>query len=149
MMYQHILMPYDGSALSDKALNEGAALAKSGGAKITLMYVVTPHHLLIGGGREVPGLKRLEQQYAEEIGQEARQMLDIARQRIAATGVPVDVLLDHGTTPSENIVEAARRLKCDLIMMASHGRRGVDGLVVGSQTMKVLGQASVPVLVVR
>jgi len=148
-MYKHILLAYDGSLLSDKALNEAASLAKCAGAKVTVIYVATPHHLLLGGGREVPGLKRLEQQYAEEIDREARQTLDLARQRIAGTGVEADALLDHGKAPHENLVQAALRLKCDLIVMASHGRRGVEGLVVGSQTMKVLTHTSLPVLVVR
>ena len=148
-MYKHILLAYDGSLLSDKALNEAAALAKCTNARVTVIYVATPHHLLLGGGREVPGLKRLEQQYAQEIDGEARQMLDLARQRIAATGVEADALLDHGKAPHQNLVEAALRLKCDLIVMASHGRRGVEGLVVGSQTMKVLTHTSLPVLVVR
>ena len=148
-MYKHIMMVYDGSVLSDKAVNEGTALAKSAGAKVTLMYVVTPHHLLIGGGRIVPGLKRLEQEYADEMDKEARQMLDVARQRVAAAGVAVDMLLEHGPDPYEKIVEATRQLKCDLIIMATHGRRGVEGAVVGSQTLKVLTHSTTPVLVVR
>jgi nucleotide-binding universal stress UspA family protein len=148
-LYKHIMIPYDGSELSDKALNEAIALAKSEGSKITLCYVVTPHHLLLGGGRAVPGLKRLEHQYAEEIEQETRQMLDVACQRAAVAGVACATLLEHGTAPHESINEAAGRLKCDLIVMASHGRRGVDALVVGSQTIKVLTHTTIPVLVVR
>ena len=76
-------------------------------------------------------------------------MLDVARQRVAAAGVAVDMLLDHGPDPHEKIVEAARQLKCDLIVMATHGRRGVEGVVVGSQTLKVLTHSTIPVLVVR
>ncbi len=148
-MYQHVLLAYDGSALSDKALDEAARLAKGVNAKVTIVYVVTPHHLLLGGGRDVPGLKRLEQEYADEIDEEARKMLDAARERLAAAGVAADALLDHGIAPYEKLIEAARRLKCDLIIMASHGRRSVESLVVGSQTMKVLTHTSVPVLVVR
>ena len=148
-MYKHILMAYDGSIRSDKALNEATALAKSANSKLTLIYVVTPHHLLIGGGRDVPGLKRLEEQYEAEIDQEAKQMLDAARTRATAAGVAVDVLTEHGAAPHECILEAARRLKCDLIVMANQGRRGLEGIVVGSQTLKVLASSSIPVLVVR
>ena len=148
-MYKNILMAYDGSALSDKALQEATALAKSAHGKLTLIYVVTPHHLLIGGGREVPGLNRLQQQYANEVDQEARQMLDRARTRANATGVAVEVLSEHGTAPHKCIVEAAGRLKCDLIVMASHGRRGLEGVVVGSQTLRVLSSSTIPVLIVR
>ncbi|RPI39067.1 MAG: universal stress protein [Betaproteobacteria bacterium] len=148
-MYKHVMMVYDGSVLSDKALNEGIALAKGAGAKMTLIYVVTPHHLLIGGTGNAPGVKRLEREYADKLTDEARQMLDLARNRAAAAGVAVDMLLDHGTDPYEKIVEAARRLNCDVIVMATHGRRGIEALVVGSQTMKVLTHTTIPVLVVR
>ena len=148
-MYKHILTVYDGSVLSDKALSESTALAKGEGSKITLIYVVTPHHLLLGGGRAIPGLKRLEQEYAAEIEQEAKQMLDTARQRASSAGIACDILIEHGTDPYECIVDAARREKCDLIVMASHGRRGIESLVVGSQTIKVLTHSSIPVLVVR
>ncbi|MCC6533730.1 MAG: universal stress protein [Burkholderiales bacterium] len=148
-MYKHILLAYDGSELSDKALNEGIALAKDAGAKITLIYVVTPHHLLIGGGRPVPGLKRLESQYAEDIRQDAKQMLDNACQRAVAAGRTAEVLIEDGTHPYENIVEAAKRLKADVIVMSTHGRGNIAGLMVGSQTLKVLTHSSVPVLVVR
>lgn len=148
-MYKHIMLPYDGSELSDKALTEGIGLAQSHNAKITLMYVVSPHHLMVGGGRLVPGLKRLEEEYAENIRSEARQMLDAARQRVSTAGLACDILLEDGTSAYKCIVDGANRLSCDLIVMASKGRRGIDGLVVGSQTLKVLTHATVPVLVVR
>jgi len=148
-MYKHIMLPYDGSDLSDKALAEGIGLAKSQNAKITLMYVVSPHHLMVGGGRMIPGLKRLEQEYAENIRGEARQMLDAARQRVSTSGLACDILLEDGTSAYQCIIDGANRLSCDLIVMASHGRRGVEGLVVGSQTIKVLTHSTISVLVVR
>lgn len=148
-MYKHILLPYDGSELSEKALTEGIGLAKSENAKITLIYVVSPHHLMVGGGRAVPGLKRLEQEYAQNIRDEAQAMLDTARQRAASAGLMVDVVLEDGANAHQCIIDGAQRLKCDLILMASHGRRGLDGLVVGSQTIKVLTHSTIPVLVVR
>lgn len=148
-MYKHIMLPYDGSELSEKALNEGIGLAKSQNAKITLMYVVSPHHLMVGGGRVIPGLKRLEQEYADNIRTEAREMLDAARQRVSAAGLACDILVEDGADAHRSIIEGAKRLKCDLIVMASHGRRGLEGLVVGSQTIKVLTHSTIPVLVVR
>lgn len=148
-MYKHIMLPYDGSELSDKALGEGIGLAKSENAKITLIYVVSPHHLMIGGGRAVPGLKRLEQEYAENIRAEARSMLDAARQQVAGAGLACDVVLEDGASAYQCIIDAVQRLHCDLIVMASHGRRGLEGLVVGSQTIKVLTHSTIPVLVVR
>jgi nucleotide-binding universal stress UspA family protein len=148
-VYKHILLPYDGSSLSDKALREGIALARGSGAKITLIYVLTPHHLLIGGGRPVPGLKGLEQQYHEQLERDAQALLARAQSEAAAAGVACEVEIEHGTSPYEQIVAAAGRLDCDLIVMASHGRRGLDAVVIGSQTVKVLTHSRVPVLVVR
>jgi len=148
-MYKHIMLPYDGSELSHKALSEGIGLAKGENAKITLIYVVSPHHLMIGGGRAVPGLKRLEQEYAENIRAEARSMLDTAQQHVTGAGLACDIVLEDGANAYQCIIDAAQRLHCDLIVMASHGRRGIEGLVVGSQTIKVLTHSTIPVLVVR
>jgi nucleotide-binding universal stress UspA family protein len=148
-MYTQILVAYDGSALSDKALAEAARLAQPGRARVTLLYVLTPHHLLVGGGRLVPGLKELEGQHAEMLRQEAREMLARAHGRLTAADIPCEVLLEEGSDPYEHIVRAASRLNCDLVVMASHGRRGIEGLVVGSQTIKVLSHSKLPVLVVR
>lgn len=148
-MYKHIMLPYDGSEPSEKALSEGIGLAKSGNAKITLMYVVSPHHLMVGGGRAVPGLKRLEEEYANKIRAEAQGMLDGARQRVSGAGLACDVVLEDGSSAYQCIVDGAKRLKCDVIVMASHGRRGLDALVIGSQTVKVLTHTTIPVLVVR
>jgi len=148
-MYKHILLPYDGSELSERALSEGMGLAKSEIAKITLIYVVSAHHLMVGGGRLVPGLKRLEQEYVENIRTQARAMLDTGCQRVASAGLACDILVEDGTSPYQCIIDAAQRMKCDLIVMASHGRRGIEGMVVGSQTIKVLTHSTIPVLVVR
>lgn len=148
-MYKHILLPYDGSSLSDKALKEGIALAKITGAKISLIYVLAPHHLLVGGGRSVPGLRGLEHQYYVQLEENARDMLGRAQEEAAAAGLVCDSLIEHGSNPHEHIAEAARRLECDLIVMASHGRRGIEGIVIGSQTVKVLTHSTIPVLVVR
>jgi nucleotide-binding universal stress UspA family protein len=150
LMYQHILLPYDGSPLSDNALQVGMGLAKSESARITLMYVVSFHHLTVGGGSSVPGMKRWEQEYAENIRAQAKQMLEAARERVAAAGLACETLVvDNGAGPYQHIIDSANRLQCDLIVMASHGRRGLDGLLVGSQTIKVLSHSTIPVLVVR
>ena len=148
-MYTHILVAYDGSALSDKALAEAIKLARQSCTPVTLLYVLTPHRLLVGGGRLVPGLRELEQQHAELLRQEAREMLGRAHLRVSAAGIPCEVLLEEGQYPYEHIVQGASRLDCDLVVMASHGRGGIEGLMVGSQTIKVLSHSRVPVLVVR
>lgn len=148
-MYKHILLPYEGSELSDKALTEAIGLARSEKAKLTLLYVVGPHHLMVGGGSTVPGLKRLEMEYVEKIRTEAAAMLDAARQRACTAGLDCVFVLEDGINAYENIIDTASRDHCDLIVMASHGRRGLEGMILGSQTNKVLTRATVPVLVVR
>jgi nucleotide-binding universal stress UspA family protein len=148
-MYKHMVVAYDGSPLSDKALDEAIEFGKQTGCKISLLYVLTPHHLLVGGGRSIPGLKELERQHAESLRQHAREMLQSAQERIVGAGIACEVVLEEGNHPYQHIVDGAKRLKCDVVVMASHGRRGIEGLVVGSQTVKVLTHSSVPVLVVR
>jgi nucleotide-binding universal stress UspA family protein len=148
-MYTHIMLPYDGSEISDKALAQAIGLAKSEKARIMLLYVVGPHHLMVGGGRAVPGLKRLEAEYVEKIRAEASGMLAAAKKNVESAGVACTTLLEDGEDAYRKVIDAAAREKCDLIVMASHGRRGLDALVVGSQTVKVLTHSTIPVLVVR
>jgi nucleotide-binding universal stress UspA family protein len=85
----------------------------------------------------------------EKIRTEAAAMLDAARQRAVAAGLDCVTVLEDGINAYENIIETANRDRCDLILMASHGRRGLEGMIIGSQTNKVLTRATVPVLVVR
>ena len=148
-MYKNIMLPYDGSPLSEKALAEGVAFAKNVGSKITLLYVLTPHHLLLGGGRPVPGLKKLEQQFKDELTKKANGMLEGAKKHAAGASVACSTMIEEGADPHEVIIALATRLKCDLIIMASHGRRGLEGVLIGSETMKVLTHSTIPVLVVR
>ena len=148
-MYKNIMLPYDGSPRSDKALDEAIALAKSVGSTITMLYVLTPHHLLLGGGRPVPGLKQLEQQFQDELKKKANEMLESARKRAADASVACKTVIEEGPNPHELITAQADRLKCDLIIMASHGRRGLEGILIGSETLKVLAHTRIPVLVVH
>ena len=147
-MYKNVLVAYDGSALSDKALDEAIALAQQGACRVSLLYVLAPHHLMMGT-RTAPGLKELEKQHMDTLRQQAREMLAGAHLRLKAAKIESDVILEEGTSPYQQIIETAKRLKSDLIMMASHGRRGLEALWVGSQATKVIANAPVPVLVVR
>lgn len=148
-MYKHMMVAYDGSHLSDKALDEAIEFATQTRCKISLLYVLTPHHLLVGGSSRIPGLKELERQHAETLREHAREMLQSAQDRVKAAGIGCEVVFEEGHHPYQHIVDGATRLKCDVILMASHGRRGIEGFVVGSQTVKVLTHSDVPVLVVR
>ena len=148
-MYKSIMLPYDGSPLSEKAVSEGISFAKINGSTITLLYVLTPHHLLLGGGHPVPGLKQLEQQFQDELKKKADDMLASAKKRAAEASVACNTLIEEGPSPHEVIIASAARLKCDLIIMASHGRRGIEGILIGSETVKVLTHTKIPVLVLH
>lgn len=149
-MYKHILLPVDGSALSRKAERECIAFAKSIGAKVTAIHVVSRFHLHItpwATPKEM--LTTIEKQHEEEAQEIARTMLSALETRAKAEGVKCDSVIVVGDSPYEEIIDNAEKRKCDLIMMASHGRSGVDAVLLGSETVKVLTHAKIPVLVVR
>jgi nucleotide-binding universal stress UspA family protein len=148
-MYKHVMLPYDGSELSDRALTEGIAFAKHSGAKITLMFVVTPYHLPIGGDHGSDMVKEIEHRHAVETEKHANEMLERGRQRASEAGVQCETIVRPGFHPHQEIIKTVGERKCDLILMASHGRRGLQGLLLGSETVKVLTHCSIPVLVVR
>jgi nucleotide-binding universal stress UspA family protein len=148
-MYKNILLPYDGSPLSDRALSEGLAFAKSSGAKLTLFHVVHPYHLPVAGDHSSATIKEIERQYMVELEKRGTEMLDAARQKASAAGIQCESVIQIGPHPYEEIIAAATQRGCDLILMASHGRRGIEGLLLGSETVKVLTHCTVPVLVVR
>jgi nucleotide-binding universal stress UspA family protein len=128
-MYKRILIPTDGSALSQKAVDEGVKFAQSVGAEVRAV-IATPSFL-----RDTRKL--------------AKKALDAVKKAASAAGVPCNsrhVVSDH---PFEAIIKTAKRDRCDLIFMASHGRKGVSGLLLGSETAKVLTHSKIPVLVCR
>ncbi len=145
-MYKHILIATDGSDLSDKALNHGLALAKPLGAKVTIATTTEPWDAVIVG--EVAVVLPVEK-YEETAAANAKDILN--RAQAAASQAGVDVELHHvmDRHPAEGILEEAKTRGCDLIVMASHGRRGFSRLVLGSETNEVITHSEVPVLVVR
>lgn len=148
-MYKHIMLPVDGTELSQKAVNECLALAKSIGAKVTAIHVV-PHfhvHVPVGFNSELIG--QLEQQREEESRKIGRKMLADLEASARSNGVECENVVVVGDSPYEEIIDHAGKRGCDLIMMASHGRRGLDAVLLGSETVKVLTHTKVPVLVVR
>jgi nucleotide-binding universal stress UspA family protein len=148
-MFKHILVSTDGSKLSGKAIDTAVQLAAETGAKLTGAYVVAPYVEPMYGeaAMYVPAISPAR--YKELTAREARKAL--AAVEIGARTAGVDY---HGAslvagTPWEGIIRAAKARKCDLIVMASHGRRGLAGLVLGSETTKVLTHSKIPVLVCR
>ena len=147
-MFKHILIPTDGSPVSAKAVKAGVAFAKEIGARITGYCALEPIYSQIYGegymitGRSLALLekraRRAAERYVAGIGKAAK-----------AAGVPFQGHISKADSPYAGIIAAARQKHCDLIFMASHGRRGIAGLIMGSVTHKVLTHSRVPVLVYR
>lgn len=145
-MHKHILIPTDGSELSQKAIEYGLALAKSVGAKVTVVTVSAPLHMI---AIEPPLSVDIVEEYQEQMRQMHAKYLESAKASAAAAGVACDVLqVEHEHTYLA-IIDTAAREACDLIVMASHGRRGISAVVLGSETVKVLTHSTIPVLVFR
>ena len=148
-MFKHILLPTDGSKFADRAITQGMKLAKSMGAKITL-FSVAPDFLMIAGDVfAVPASIKLRQRYDWEARQRAEKMLAAIERRAARAGLKVESVVAVSDLPYQEIIKIARKRKCDLIVMASHGRRGLSRLLLGSETVKVLTHSRIPVRVVR
>jgi nucleotide-binding universal stress UspA family protein len=149
-MYKHILLPVDGSELSRKTEKECIAFAKSSGAKVTAIHVVSHFHLHIQRwGAPESVFTKIEKEHEAEATDLARKMISKLEARANAEGVKCDGLVVVGDHPYEEIISSAEKRKCDLIMMASHGHTGFDAVLLGSETVKVLTHAKIPVLVVR
>lgn len=148
-MYQHIMLPFDGSELSLKAVDQGIALAKALGSRMTLITVVTPYHLGISSPIVSTLTHELEKRHEEESRKEAQKLHTDIVARAKSRGVQCDSLVVMSDNPYAQIIENAATRNCDLIVMASHGRRGLDAVLLGSETVKVVTHSKIPVLVVR
>jgi nucleotide-binding universal stress UspA family protein len=145
-MFTHILLPTDGSPRSEQTIARGVELARQLGATVTGLCVVpTPPAIVYD--TEVP-LEAREKSAAAARAYAARNLEQVAAAARLA-GVPCETLIETGDYPYEAIIAVATRRGCDLIMMASHGRRGVKALLLGSETQKVLTHSTIPVLVFR
>lgn len=145
-MYKHILIPTDGSDRSGKAVQHGIALAKSEGAKVSGMTVTVPFHVF---ALDPDSLTDTPASYQERMEAVAGKYLGQIKNAAAASGVTCDVISLEHEQPYQAIIDTAKKNGCDLIVMASHGRRGLSALVLGSETVKVLTHSSIPVLVYR
>ena len=147
-MYKHLLVPTDGSRLSDTAVVQAIELAKALSADITFLHA-TPAmpRPIYADGLAVEMVSRKE--YNERAKADAAKVLDKASAKAKSAGVATKVMHVSTDVPWESIVSAAKKAKADAIVMASHGRRGLAGLLLGSETTKVLTHSTVPVLVVR
>ena len=144
-MFKHILAPIDGSATSLAAVDKAAELAKSVGATMTVVYVIDPYPFTGVGAEFAYG----QDQYLNAARAEAGAALEGAGERLKAAGVQYETRVLESHAIWRGIIEAADELGVDLIVIGSHGRRGLERLVLGSVTQSVLSHTKVSTLVVR
>jgi nucleotide-binding universal stress UspA family protein len=144
-MYQHILIATDGSELAGKAVTAGVLLAKRLGAQVTVVTVREP---LSGLATVEPAFAFPIEQFEEEATESAARILAAAGEVARTEGVKCTTLNPQGFA-AETIIDTATERGCDLIVMSSHGRRGLARVLLGSQAMRVVTLSSVPVLICR
>ena len=147
-MFKRILLPTDGSDLSKKAIKKGIDFAKSINAKVVGFFSPEDYRALMYSEYIPPSLLSQEE-FETNTKKTAEKHLAVIEKAAKAAGVPFEGYYLSSIAPWEAIVEAAKKKRCDLIFMASHGRTGLGALVLGSQTTKVLTHSKVPVLVYR
>lgn len=147
-MFKNILVPTDGSELSQQTVSRAIAFAREAGAKITAFYA-KPEYPVTYYGEGVLIDPTTPEKFAELAETQAQEILAKAIQQAADNGVTCEGVSATNDVPYEAIINAANDKGCDLIFMASHGRRGISGLLLGSETHKVLTHSKIPVLVYR
>lgn len=147
-MYKRILIATDGSKLSKKAVEQGVRLAASSGAGVIAFHVRPPYPMIYYGEPVMVDVIP-SSTYERETKKTAARYLDAVAEIARRAGVACKSVHVSDTSPADAIVRAARREKCDLIVMAAHGRRGIARLLLGSETNKVLTHSKIPALVVR
>ena len=147
-MFKHILISTDGSPVSNKAAKAGVALASALGAKVTAYYTVEQLQPVYADEGYMMNQKMIEgiEDSARQAGQKR---VDAIGKMAKAAGVPFASVVTKALTPYEGIIAAAKKRKCDAIFMASHGRRGLSKLIMGSVTQKVLTHSRITVVVYR
>ena len=147
-MYKHILIPTDGSEVAERAVAAGIAFAKSVNARVTA-FTALEEYQVPGEAELMARQARSLDQHIAEAKQKAEAILGPVRERAAAAGVACNTCDALSDRPYEAIIQAADSHGCDLIFMASHGRRGIRALIYGSQAQGVLTHSKIPTLVYR
>ncbi|MDR7270239.1 nucleotide-binding universal stress UspA family protein [Pelomonas saccharophila] len=146
-MYKHILVPVDGSPTADKGLTEAIAMARLAGSRLRLIHVVNEQSIVIGA----EGFPDTTAEVIALMREAGEAILAAARQRVEDAGLPVDVLMREvfGSRIGDSVLDEAAHWPADLIVIGTHGRRGLRRLVLGSDAEHILRSAAVPVLLVR
>lgn len=145
-MFKTILVPTDGSPLSEKAVDKAIEFARLHGSKVIALSVAEPYPfttLYEGSGIYDP------KQFEGKMRELAEQHVKAAADRANDAGISCETMITQSFNPHEEIVDTAKKMGCDVIFMASHGRRGLNRLFLGSETQKVLAHTDIPVLVLR
>ncbi|WP_194721450.1 universal stress protein [Noviherbaspirillum malthae] len=145
-MFKHILLPTDGSALSEAGMLKGMHLAKDLNAKVTVIHVVHPFHVFT---YDTEMIEDTENDYAQHAHARAERYLEAAQRMAREIGIPCASLQVTNDHPFAAIIKAAEEKDCDLIALASHGRSGLKAVLLGSEAQKVLAHSRVPVLIFR
>lgn len=147
-MFSHILIPTDGTELSRKAIEAGVAFARTMGARVTGFFAAPPATPLVYRDL-VPVDYMTPEEHEDLIRRTAARYLGFVEKAATKAGVPCTSVTVTSDFPAEAILATARKRKCDLIFISSHGRKGIARAILGSQTQKVLAEAKIPVLVYR
>lgn len=147
-MFKHILLPTDGSELSEMATAKAVEFAKSVGARITAVHVAPEFEPIAYDGL-MPVDPITDEQFAEEAKARGKTFLAAVERACQGAGVPCETVYVTGHHPFDLIIKTAEEKGCDLIVMASHGRRGIASLLLGGETTRVLTHTKIPVLVIR
>jgi nucleotide-binding universal stress UspA family protein len=140
-MYKHILIATDGSEIANKAIPHAIELAKALGATLSAVTVTEPYDAVVAAEAIAD--------YNEQSEESAAEILSVVTSAAEAAGIECDVIHEQNRLPYEGVIEAAEKVGADLIVVGSHGRRGIEGLLIGSQTTKLLTHNKIPALVVR
>ena len=147
-MFKNILIPTDGSPLSQKAVVQGVALAKSVGAKVTAFFAAPPATPIVYRNNLPVGYTTPDE-HKRMIEKTAVRYLEFVERAARKARVPCETVHVTSDYPEDDILKIARTKKCDLIVMATHGQGGMRGVFIGSVTQKVLNKSKIPVMVLR
>ena len=148
-MYKHILIATDGSELANKGLEHGLALSRRLDATVTVLTVSEPLSQQVAAAVRMAGIEDPVVRYDQQIDAMMEERFAQVQERGAAHGVAINLAHEIDNSPADAIVRYAKLNGCDLIVMTSHGRRGMQRALLGSQTAEVLAHTTIPVLVVR
>ena len=145
-MYKHIMIATDGSEIAAKAVSRGVNLAKALGARLSAVTVTEPYETIV----QVETMAAiLPGDYNKRCEESANRILSTVTSAANTAGIECNVIHEKNGLPYEGVIEAAEKAGADLIVLGSHGRRGIEGFLIGSQANKLLTHTKIPALVVR